>query len=97
MKIKGIFFMLLFYVFSVSLAASYSYAEGPKVIIGFVEEIRGTSITVDGSDYDISGVPIFSVRGGTLSRDQLQVGSKVELIIGNDAVTKIVIMDNIGG
>ena len=63
----------------------------PQVVLGIVEDVRGPSIVVKGRYYDISGVPVFTVKGVPISTDLIKKGNGVEIIIQNRVITRVTI------
>jgi hypothetical protein len=63
----------------------------PQVVLGIVDDVRGSSVMVNGRYYDISGVPVFTVRGASLSADLIKRGNGIEIIIENRVITRVTI------
>jgi len=63
----------------------------PQVVLGIVEDVRGPSIVVKGRYYDISGAPVFTVKGVPISTDLIKKGNGVEIIIQNRVITRVTI------
>lgn len=63
----------------------------PNVVLGIVEDVRGQSIVVNGRYYDISGVPVFTVKGVAISADLIKKGNGVELRIENRVITRVTV------
>jgi hypothetical protein len=81
------FFALVCFILGVSL----SHAAPPKVVMGYIEEVSSSSIKVKGQSYDISGVPLYHKNGARITRDLLQKGNAVEILIQGGKITKITI------
>ena len=63
----------------------------PQVVFGIVDDVRGSSIVVNGRYYDISGVPVSTVKGVPISTDLIKKGNGVEIIIQNRVITRVTI------
>ena len=95
MKKKQMLFSTLFAVLLLSLFAlewaGAAERTAPQVVSGVVEDIRGSSIVVNRKYYDISGVPVFTLKGVPISADLIKMGYAVRISIVNHVITRVTI------
>lgn len=93
MKIR--YLILIFILISSFALSAVSFAEEENVVSGTIESVKGSSITVGGSSYNISGVPLLDSSGKKVSMNQLTEGKRVEIFFKNNNITSVVVYENI--
>lgn len=93
MKIRCL--ILIFILISSFALSAVSFAEEDRIVSGTIESVKGSSISVGGSSYNISGVPLLNPSGNKLSTSQLTEGKRVEIFFKNNNITSVVVYENI--
>ncbi|MBI5042991.1 MAG: hypothetical protein HZC10_04000 [Nitrospirae bacterium] len=93
MKIRYLILILIL-ISSFALSA-VSFAEEESVVSGTIESVKGNSISVGGSSYNISGVLLLDSSGNKLSTSHLAEGKRVEIFLKNNNITSVVVYENI--
>lgn len=83
-----VFFVLTLYLFAFSLLC---YAETIKTVEGLIDNISSDSIKVKGTYYNISDVPLKDASGKSLTKNEIKVGKRVEIIFYKDRITSVII------
>lgn len=89
------FVALMIMILLVVICETYCYAvvigTPPKVVMGTIEQVTSSSIRVNGKYYDISNVPILSIRGMQVTKEELKQGREVEIRFDGDKITSVII------
>lgn len=93
MKTK--YFALIFLVSCLIVFGANSYAGEVRTVSGTIESVKGSSIEVSGTYYDIYGVPLLNSSGHEVARDQLETGKIAEIFLEDGKITRVKIHDYI--
>jgi hypothetical protein len=66
-------------------------ADRPVTVMGIVERVSGTDVTVGGNTYDFKGVPIRSAKSGTPVEISSLRGETVEILFRNRNIGSVTV------
>jgi hypothetical protein len=88
---KKITIILIIAMVCFGLSFSFCHARDIKTVEGLIESKTGDSIKVRGSDYYFSGARLEDPSGKIMTKDQLKIGRKVEIIFQDNRIKTILI------
>lgn len=80
--ITSIALILLLGCLFVTISDSYAREKGPapRVVVGYIEDVSGSSVKVNGRYWDISGAPLYFKNGARITHEFLQKGNGIEIV-----------------
>ena len=89
----GIALILLLGCLLLTVSSGYAAEKGlaPRVVVGYIEDVSGSTVKVNGRYWDISGAPLYFKNGARVTRELLQKGNAVEIIYEHGKSTRVTI------
>jgi hypothetical protein len=85
---------LMFVLGSVSIfPRAGEAADHLRIVSGIVVGVSGNSISIEGKNYDLKGIPAFHPSGRRLEVSGIVRGMKVDLYLQNNRINSVVVYD----
>lgn len=90
---RAIVLILLLGCLFVIVSDSHAREKGPapQVVVGYIEDVSGSGVKVNGKYWNISGAPLYFKNGARVTRELLQKGNAVEIIYERGKATRVTI------
>lgn len=92
-KIVTVFLIAFLFLVLVNVVHSSAREKGsaPQTVVGYIEDVSGSSVKVNGRYWDISGAPLYFKNGAPVTQSLLQKGNAVEIIYEGGKATRVTI------
>jgi hypothetical protein len=89
----GIAIILFLVCGFVAVSGSFALEKGPapQVVVGYIEDVSGSSVKVNGRYWEISGAPLYFKNGVRVGSELLRQGNGVEIVFEHGRAVRVTV------